>query len=103
MELWKQRNNALHTNKEHTPVQHLILQKKMTLLYEKHCTHQGNYKFLFKKSIPELKKQNQQHLERWIELANMIEPSNKINNMQRKKFGNNIKQYLPQASKPPDQ
>ena len=102
LDLWTKRNDTIHHKNKTTPAQLQILQGKISKLYTQHCTHQGHYKFLFKKSIQEIQQHNKAYLERWIELAEMIQTSNQLNKKRRKPIGQSIKKYLPQKSKPPE-
>ena len=101
LELWKTRNAKIHNDLKTKSPQKKILVEKMTRLYKKHQTHNGEYKFLFTKTIQDLTLQNKSHLERWIDLAEMIDHSTNIQNILRKPKGKDIKKYLSASSKPP--
>ena len=100
LQVWTNRNEALHETLEKVGLHHKHLLTKLEILYQKNKETSNILPGLYKYSLEILKKKPDTYIKHWIKIAAPVEKYQQVENKRRK--GQAIRQYLNMAEKPPE-
>ena len=103
LSLWKQRVKRVHEKDQPTPPHRQAVLQQVTEFYPTILRIPNVLGGLLNLELPKLLEKPTKYLTRWLRIAMRIPLNEKVNTLRRKGIGQDIRKYLPMASKPPDQ
>ena len=100
IQAWKDRNKMGHETSQQKAPEREYLKTKIQTLYKKHQHAPDILPQLYRRSMQELLKSDTRYLWRWIQRMELMDAYKELQDKRRK--GQDIRQYLPMQEKPPE-
>ena len=102
MKLWKKQLQQVHDKNKTVPPHRQALINQIRILYTKIGKVPNILAGLFKHDVNKLLGKPTKYLTRWLRIATKVPLNEQVTKKRRTKFGQDIRKYLPMATKPPD-